>query len=182
MKTRCAWVNLDNPLYVRYHDEEWGKPLHDDKALYELIILESFQAGLSWECILNKREAFRAAFDNFDIDKVMAYGEDKIAELMQNKDIIRNRRKILAAINNSKVFKEIQAEFGSFNNYIWSFTNGKTVIEDYTLRTTSPLSDSLSADLKKRGMTFVGSTIIYAFLQSMGIINGHSNDCFCHGE
>lgn len=182
MKTRCAWVNLNNPLYVAYHDEEWGKPLHDDKALYELIILESFQAGLSWECILNKREAFRAAFDNFDIDKVMAYGEDKIAELMQNKDIIRNRRKILAAINNSKVFKEIQAEFGSFNNYIWSFTNYKTVVEDYTLRTTSPLSDSISADLKKRGMTFVGSTIIYAFLQSMDIINGHSSDCFCHGE
>jgi len=140
---RCAWVNLNNPYYVKYHDEEWGVPLYDDKKLYELLILESFQAGLSWECVLNKRESFRAAFDGFDVGKIAAYGDEKRAELLSNKDIIRNRLKIDAAIKNSKVFKEIQAEFGSFAGYIWSFTNGKIVHEEYTLRTTSPLSDEI---------------------------------------
>lgn len=179
-RKRCSWLNLNNTIYVKYHDEEWGKPLHDDKKLYELLILESFQAGLSWECILNKRENFRAAFDGFDIDKVIAYDENKMNELMNNKGIIRNRLKIKAAVNNSKVFKALQKEFGSFSNYIWSFTDNKIVNEEFFIRTTSPLSDAISKDLKKRGMTFVGSTIIYSFLQSMGIINGHSKDCFCN--
>lgn len=173
-------MNLQNEIYAKYHDEEWGHPLRDDKALYELLILESFQAGLSWECVLNKREAFRAAFDGFDIEKVAAYGEEKEAALMQNAGIIRNRLKIRAAIKNSQIFRKIQEEFGSFSDYIWSFTKGETVVEEFTLRTTSPLSDTISKDLKKRGMTFVGSTIIYSYLQSIGIIDGHEKDCFLH--
>lgn len=180
IKQRCAWVNMKNPLYIQYHDNEWGVPEHQDEKLYELLILESFQAGLSWECILNKRKAFREAFDGFDIDKVCEYGDDKIAELMSNPGIIRNRRKIEAAITNSRIFKDIQKEYGSFDTYLWGFSNGKTVTEPYTLRTTSPLSDAISADLKKRGMKFVGSTIIYAYLQSMGIINAHGDECDLH--
>ena len=171
---------MNNETYVKYHDEEWGQPLYDDKKLYELLILECFQAGLSWECILNKRENFRKAFDNFDIDKIIGYGDEKKQELMNNPGIIRNRLKIKAAINNSIAFKEIQKEFGSFSKYIWSFTDNKIVIEEFTVRTTSPLSDTISKDLKKRGMTFVGSTIIYSFLQSMGVINAHSKDCMCY--
>lgn len=177
---RCAWVNLNNPLYVRYHDEEWGVPLHDDKALYELLILESFQAGLSWECVLNKREAFRQAFDGFDMQKVIAYGEDKVEELMQNPAIIRNRRKIAAAIENSRVFLEIQKECGSFDAYLHGFTGGVIFREEYTLRTTSPLSDRISEDLKRRGMRFVGSTIVYAFLQSIGVLDAHGPECDKH--
>jgi len=159
---------------------EWGTPLYDDKKLYELLILESFQAGLSWECVLNKRENFRKAFDNFDIDKILKYDDKKKQELLNNRGIIRNRLKINAAINNSAVFKNIQAEFGTFSDYIWSFTKGQTVYEEYTLRITSPLSDEISKDLKKRGMTFVGSTIIYSYLQAIGIINGHSKWCMCY--
>ena len=181
-KKRCSWVNLKNERYVKYHDDEWGVPLYDDKKLYELLILESFQAGLSWECILNKRDAFRLAFDGFDIEKVTLYGEEKINELMNCPGIVRNRRKILAAVKNSAVFKGIQAECGSFSNYLWTFTNGKVVYEEFTLRTTSPLSDSISADLKRRGMTFVGSTIVYSFLQAMGMICAHSRECFCFRE
>ena len=177
---RCAWVNLNNEVYVKYHDEEWGVPLYDDKKLYELLILESFQAGLSWECVLNKRENFRAAFDSFDIDKIIAYNDSKKQELMSNPGIIRNRRKIDAAVKNSIAFKKIAEEYGSFCKYIWSFTDGKTVIEDYTLRTISPLSDEISKDLKRRGMTFVGSTIIYSYLQAIGVINGHSKGCMCY--
>ena len=174
---RCSWVNMKNPLYVKYHDEEWGVPTHNDKALYELLILESFQAGLSWECVLNKRENFRKAFDNFDIDKVSNYDETKINELLQNTSIIRNKLKINASINNSKIFKEIQKAFGSFDKYIWSFTNREIVIESFEKRTFSPLSDKISKDLKKRGMKFVGTTIIYSYLQAIGIINGHSENC-----
>lgn len=177
MKKRCSWVNLKNPLYIQYHDEEWGRPLHNDQALYELLILESFQAGLSWECVLNKREAFRAAFDGFEIDKICAYDEQKQQALLQNAGIIRNRLKIKAAIQNSLIFKEIQREFGSFDRYIWGFTDGKILREPFTERTTSPLSDTISKDLKKRGMTFVGSTIIYSYLQAIGILNGHAEDC-----
>ncbi len=176
-KNRCNWVNMNNPLYIDYHDNEWGVPQHNDKILYELLILESFQAGLSWECVLNKRASFRDAFDDFDIDKICNYGDDKVSELMLNKNIIRNRRKITATIQNSKIFKEIQKEYGSFDAYIWGFTDNKIVVEDYSIRTTSPLSDEISADLKKRGMTFVGSTIIYSYLQAMGIINGHGKEC-----
>ena len=177
IKERCRWANLKNPLYLKYHDEEWGRPLYDDKALYELLILESFQAGLSWECVLNKREDFREAFDGFDIEKVIAYGDENIAELMQNEKIIRNRLKIRAAIKNSAVFQKIQEECGSFSSYIWGFTGGKIVYEEFTLRTTSALSDAVSKDLKRRGMTFVGSTIIYSYLQAIGIINGHEKGC-----
>ncbi len=178
MKTRCFWVNLNNPLYVKYHDEEWGKPCHDDKTLYELLILESFQAGLSWECVLNKRENFRKAFDNFDINKVIKYDENKINELLQNSGIIRNKLKINASIKNSKIFKEIQKEFVSFDKYIWGFTNNKIIKEDCSKYTQSQLSDTISKDLKKRGMTFVGSTIIYSYLQAIGVINGHCNNCY----
>ncbi|MBE6577472.1 MAG: DNA-3-methyladenine glycosylase I [Ruminococcaceae bacterium] len=179
-KKRCAWLNPKNPIYVRYHDEEWGHPIYDDKKLYELLILESFQAGLSWECVLNKRESFREAFDGFDVDKVVAYEDEKKQQLMSDKNIIRNRLKIDAAIKNSAVFKTIQAEYGSFSSYIWSFTKGEIVREEFTLRTTSPLSDEISKDLKARGMTFVGSTIIYSYLQAIGVINGHSKDCACY--
>lgn len=179
-ETRCSWLNLKNEAYIKYHDEEWGRPLYDDKKLYELLILECFQAGLSWECVLNKRESFRKAFDDFDIDKVSSYGDAKIKELMENTAIIRNSLKIKAAINNSAVFKAIQEEYGSFANYIWSFTSGKVISEEFTVRTTSPLSDTVSKDLKKRGMTFVGSTIVYSFLQSIGVINGHSKNCICY--
>lgn len=179
---RCAWLNLNNEIYVKYHDEEWGKPLYDDRKLYELLLLECFQAGLSWECVLNKRENFRSAFDSFDIDKIIAYDDAKKEELMNNPGIIRNWLKIKAAINNSIAFKAIQKEYGSFSNYIWSFTDGKVIMEEFTVRTTSPLSDAISKDLKKRGMTFVGSTIIYSFLQSMCVIHGHSKDCICYRQ
>ncbi len=179
---RCSWCNLHNAIYVKYHDEEWGCPLYDDKKLYELLLLECFQAGLSWECVLNKRENFRAAFDNFDIDKIIAYDDTKKQALMNDPGIIRNRLKIKAAVNNSVVFKAIQKEYGSFSHYIWSFTDNKVVMEEFTERTTSPLSDAISKDLKKRGMTFVGSTIIYSYLQSMGVINGHSRDCMCYNS
>ena len=173
---RCKWCNLDNPLYVKYHDEEWGEPTYDDKDLFELLILESFQAGLSWECILNKRENFRHAYDNFDIDKIVYYDETKINELKENKGIIRNKLKIKASINNAKIFKQIKKEYGSFSKYIWGFTNGKIIYE--IGKTSSELSDKISKDLKKRGMTFVGTTIIYAYLQAIGIVNSHDENCF----
>lgn len=183
MEHRCSYVNMKNPLYIYYHDEEWGVPEHSDKKLYELLILESFQAGLSWECILNKRENFRIAFDEFDIDKVCSYDEAKCAELLTNPGIVRHRRKITAAVNNSIVFKAIQQEFGSFDAYIWGFTNGETIVEDYHIRTTSPLSDTVSKDLKKRGMKFVGSTIIYSYLQAIGVLNAHGAECdLCPGR
>lgn len=166
---------MKNPLYVEYHDNEWGIENHDDGYLFEMLILESFQAGLSWECILNKRENFRAAYDNFDLDKVCAYDNDKINELYENKGIVRNKLKINASVSNARIFRDIAAEFGSFDNYLKSFTDGKVLYE--TDNTTDPLSDSISADLKKRGMKFVGSTIIYSFLQAVGIIYSHDKDC-----
>lgn len=177
---RCSWVNLKNPLYIKYHDEEWGKPKYDDQILFELLVLEIFQAGLSWECILNKREYFIVSFDNFDVDKIIKYDDKKIKELLSNSNIIRNKRKIEATINNAKVFKNIQKEFGSFSNYIWSFTN-KKVIKEKIVRTSSKLSDKVSIDLKKRGMKFVGSIIIYSYLQAIGVINDHESNCFLGG-
>lgn len=179
ISNRCAWVNMKNPLYIKYHDTEWGVPCHDDHALYELLILECFQAGLSWECVLNKRQGFRDAFDGFDIDKVISYDEKKQEELLADPSIIRNRLKVKASIVNSVVFKQIQQEFGSFDAYIWGFTDGKVIKEEYSLRTTSPLSDKISKDLKKRGMKFVGSTIIYSYLQAVGVIDGHGKECDC---
>lgn len=175
---RCSWVNLKNPLYVKYHDEEWGSPQHDDKKLFELLLLECFQAGLTWECVLNKREGFRKAYDNFDIEKIVNYDEKKKQELLLNPSIIRNKLKINASITNSIVFKKIQQEFGTFDNYIWKFSDKKVVIEDYTIRSYSPLSDEISKDLKKRGMKFIGSTTVYAYLQSIGVINAHGKECY----
>ena len=173
---RCRWCNLDNKLYVDYHDNEWGVPVYDDSKLFELLILESFQAGLSWECVLNKREAFRKAYDIFDYNKICKYDDRKIDELLNNKDIIRNKLKIKASINNSRIFIDIQKEYGSFSKYIWSFTNNTIIYEND--KTYSKLSDRVSYDLKKRGMKFVGTTIIYSYLQAIGIINSHEDDCF----
>lgn len=179
-KIRCKWCNLANPLYVKYHDEEWCVPTYDDTVLFEFIILEAFQAGLSWETILNKRENFREAFDDFSPHIIMEYKEDKINELMNNKGIIRNRRKIDAAIVNAKVFLEIQEEWGTFSKYIWHFTEGKIICE--TEKTSSELSDRISKDLKKRGMKFVGTTIVYAYLQAIGVIYSHDEECFMYRE
>lgn len=174
---RCFWVNMNNPLYVEYHDKEWGRALHDDKKLFELLILEGFQAGLSWECVLNKRKDFKKAFDDFDVVKISNYDEKKFEELSKNEKIIRNKLKIKAAAKNAKAFLELQKEYGSFDEYIWGFTKRKVVKEPCDIRTTSPLSDEISKDLKKRGMKFVGSTIIYSYLQAIGVINGHTKDC-----
>ena len=176
MIKRCRWCNLNNPKYIEYHDKEWCKPNFDEQYLYEMLILESFQAGLSWECVLNKREAFRKAFDNFDIDKICNYDYKKIKELLENPNIIRNKLKINAAINNSKIFKEIQKEYQTFSNYIWHFTDNNIVYE--IDKTSSELSDIISKDLKKRGMKFVGTTIIYSYLQAIGVIYSHEEGCF----
>ena len=175
---RCFWANPNNPLYLAYHDEEWGEPCHDERMLFEMLILEGFQAGLSWEGVLNKREAFREAFDNFDVQKVARYDIVKLSSLADNPKIIRNKLKINTSIANANAFIKIQEELGSFDNYIWSFTNREVVYEPCDLRTTSPLSDTISKDLKKRGMKFVGSTIIYSYLQAIGIINGHLEGCY----
>ena len=175
---RCKWVNLNNPLYVHYHDHEWGKPHFDDSYFFEFLVLESFQAGLSWECVLNKREAFREAFDGFDYHVIAEYTQKKMAELAENKKIIRNKLKIKAAVDNAVVFMKIQEEFGAFSNYIWSFTNGRQIVNrDGINRTSSELSDRVSGDLKKRGMKFVGTTIIYSYLQAVGVIDDHEPDC-----
>lgn len=179
-KKRCFWVDEKSPVYVKYHDEEWGVPVYDDKKLYEMLLLETFQAGLSWITILRKREAFREAFDNFSVEKVASYKEEKLEELMQNQELIRNRKKMEAAIKNAKIFMEIQTEFGSFSNYLWSFTGGQIIVnqdDDFPVKT--PLSDNLSKDLKKRGMGFVGSVTIYSYLQAVGVVNDHELSCFC---
>ncbi len=176
IKKRCSWCNLKNPVYVDYHDREWGVYNLDEGYLYEMLILESFQAGLSWECVLNKRTAFRKAFDGFDVNKVIAYDEDKIEKLLGDKSIIRNRLKIKAAITNSLVFKRIVSEYGSFGSYLKSFAGEGVIYE--TGKVTSPLSDALSRDLQKRGMRFVGSTIVYSYLQAVGIIDSHDAECY----
>jgi DNA-3-methyladenine glycosylase I len=175
---RCKWCNLNNPIYIEYHDKEWGVMNINDNYLLEMLILESFQAGLSWECVLNKRESFRQAYDNFNIDKICNYTENKIKELSENKDIIRNKLKIKASINNTKIFKSIQKEFGSFSNYLKTFTKDNIIYE--TDKTTNFLSDDISKDLIKRGMKFVGSTIIYSYLQAIGIIYSHEKECFLY--
>lgn len=172
---RCKWCNLKNDIYISYHDNEWGILNLDEQYLYEMLILESFQAGLSWECILNKRENFKKAYDNFDIDKVILYSDEKVNELMQNKGIIRNKNKIVYSIKNSIIFKEIQNEFGSFKNYLESFTKGVVYYENNLIK--SSLSDQVSFDLAKRGMKYVGSIIIYSYLQAIGIINSHDDTC-----
>lgn len=177
-KIRCKWCNLKNPLYVKYHDEEWCVPNFDETYLYQMLILEMFQAGLSWECVLNKREDFKKAFDNFDINKIIEYDDKKIEELLKNEKVIRNKLKIKATINNSKIFKNIQEEYGSFYNYLKQYTKGKIIYE--TGKTTSEISDKISKDLQKRKMKFVGSTIIYSYLQAIGIINSHEKECFLY--
>ena len=177
---RCKWCNLNNPLYIEYHDKEWGIPNFDDKYLFEMLLLESFQAGLSWECILNKRKYFKKAYENFDIDKIINFDERKIKELLSNDKIIRNKLKINASINNAKIFKNIQNEYGSFYKYLLTFTKNKILKE--TNKTTNDLSDSISKDLIKRGMKFVGNTIIYSYLQAIGVIYSHDRDCFLYKE
>ena len=177
---RCKWCNLNNQKYIEYHDNEWCKLNLNDKYLFEMLILESFQAGLSWECVLNKRESFKECYDNFDLDKVCNYDENKINELISDKNIIRNKLKIRASINNAKIFKEIVSGYGSFHNYLKTFTNDKIIYE--IGKTTNELSDKISNDLIKRGMKFVGSTIIYSYLQAIGIIYSHDKDCFLYKE
>ena len=179
-KKRCKWCNLKNPIYVKYHDFEWCVPSFNEDYLYEMLILESFQAGLSWECVLNKRENFRKAYDNFDLEKVVCYGEDKVKELLEDKGIIRNKYKVKASINNSKIFRDISKEYGGFYNYIKSFSGGKIIYEND--KTTNVLSDKISADLQKRGMKFVGSVIIYSYLQAIGVISSHEKDFFLYQE
>lgn len=180
-KKRCAWVNLKNERYIKYHDQEWGVPVHDDRKLFEMIVLEGMQAGLSWETVLNKREAFKVAFDDFLPARVVKYDDAKIEELLQNKGIIRNRLKIKSAIKNARAFLSIQKEFGSFDKYIWGFVDNKPIINKYRTWKEIPakteLSDAISKDLKKRGMNFVGSTIIYAFMQAIGMVNDHEITC-----
>ena len=172
---RCRWCNLKNPLYVAYHDEEWGKPRFDDAYLFEMLLLESFQAGLSWECVLNKRENFRRAFDGFDPVKIAAYGEEKLEALRGDPGIIRNRLKLRAAVGNARVFLAIVAEQGSFLAYLRQFWDGETIFDCVSI--TSPLSDRISADLCSRGMKFMGSTIVQSFLQAVGVIDAHEEAC-----
>ncbi len=176
---RCFWVDEKSAIYIKYHDEEWGVPKYNDGELFELLILEGFQAGLSWITVLKKRDAFREAFDQFDYRKIAKYNETKMKELLMNEKIIRSKGKIEAAINNAKIFMEIQKEFGSFSNYIWGFTNNKIIKrQNKELPASTPLSDKISKDLKKRGMKYVGSIIIYSYLQAIGIIDDHDKECF----
>lgn len=181
---RCGWVT-DDPLYIAYHDNEWGVPVFDDRKLFEFLILEGAQAGLSWLTVLKKRENYRKAFSGFDPAKVAAYGEDKIQALLSDPGIIRNQLKIRSAVTNAAAFLEIQKEFGSFAEYSWAFVGGKPVVNRFRsmreVPATSPVSDALSRDLKKRGFRFVGSTIIYAHMQAVGMVNDHIVDCFRHG-
>lgn len=180
MENRCPWPT-DDPLMVDYHDTEWGVPLHDDRKLFEFMVLDSFQAGLSWKTILHRRENFRKAFDNFDAKKIAAYGDKKIEALLSDTGIIRNKLKILATIKNAKLFLEIQKEYGSFDKYIWSFVGGKPIMNHFTeirqIPATSAESDKMSKELKKRGFSFVGSTICYAFMQAAGLVNDHLVGC-----
>lgn len=178
---RCPWCGSD-PLYVKYHDTEWGVPVYDDKILFEFLILESFQAGLSWITILRKRENFRKAFDDFDYKKIAKYPESKIQELLQNEGIIRNKLKVRAAVTNAQAFIEVQKQFGSFSNYIWGFVGGKPIKNTLKSMSDAPattaLSNQLSKDLKKRGFKFMGSTVVYAHMQATGMVNDHLVDCF----
>lgn len=178
---RCSWC-LSSDLYKKYHDEEWGVPVYEDTKLFEFLLLETFQAGLSWITILNKRENFKVAFDAFDYKKIAAYSEEKIQELLQNPGIIRNQLKVRSAVSNAVAFMKIQEEFGSFSNYIWGFVDGKPIINNRKnlseVQATTPLSDAISKDLKKRGFKFVGSTVVYAHMQATGMVDDHVADCW----
>ncbi|RTZ64275.1 MAG: DNA-3-methyladenine glycosylase I [Aquificaceae bacterium] len=183
-KTRCAWVNGGNALYYDYHDKEWGVPVHDDRLLFEFLTLEGAQAGLSWATVLNKREGYRALFDNFEIEKVAQYDQAKIDDLLQNPAIVRNKLKVNSTITNARLILEIQQEFGSFDAYIWQFVGGTTLQNEWQdmrdVPTSTAVSDAMSKDLKKRGFKFIGTTICYAFMQATGMVNDHSTDCFCY--
>jgi DNA-3-methyladenine glycosylase I len=185
-KTRCTWANPNNPLYIQYHDEEWGVPVHDDNKLFEMLILEGAQAGLSWETVLNKRAHYRKVFHGFDPIKVSKMTDDELEELLQDPGIIRNRLKVFGTRKNALAFLKIQKEFGTFDNYLWAFVDGKTIVNSFKelkdIPSKTELSDKISKNLKKRGMTFVGSTIIYAFMQATGMVNDHTTDCFRYNE
>ncbi|WP_422857891.1 DNA-3-methyladenine glycosylase I [Flagellimonas sp. S174] len=184
-KHRCGWC-VGDPLYEAYHDEEWGVPVKDDATLFEFLILETFQAGLSWITVLRKRENFRSAFDGFDYKTIAHYGQKKIDELLSNPGIIRNKLKVHATVSNANAFLQVQKEFGSFSNYIWSFVDNMPIKNSWKnykdAPATTPLSDSLSKDLKKRGFKFVGSTVVYAFMQAIGMVNDHEVNCFRYNE
>ena len=184
-KTRCSWCG-DDPLYLKYHDEEWGVPVHDDRHFFELLTLEGAQAGLSWMTVLRKRETYREAFDDYNIKKIAAYTDEKIEKLVKNPGIIRNRLKINSVRHNAEVYLRVQDEFGSFDKYIWQFTGGKTIVNSFIrsedIPATSPESDALSSDMKKRGFKFCGSTICYALMQSAGLFNDHLVSCFRYSE
>ena len=181
MKSRCFWVS-DSKLYQEYHDNEWGQPVYDDETLFEFLVLETFQAGLSWITILNKRENFRKAFNNFDYEKIAKYTESKYLSLLQDAGIIRNKLKKKSAIANAQLFMQVQEEFGSFSKFIWSYVEGKPIINKFHKReevpATTELSDKISKDLKKRGFKFVGSTVIYAYMQAVGMVNDHTTECY----
>lgn len=184
-KKRCTWPGTD-PLYIQYHDEEWGVPVYDDRKLFEFLLLETFQAGLSWITILRKRGNFRKAFDQFDYEKIARYDENKIASLLQDKGIVRNRLKIRAAVSNAQAFVRIREEFGSFSKWIWAFADDKPIINHFArnedVPATSALSDRISRELKKRGFKFTGSTVVYAHMQATGMVNDHLTGCFRHSE
>lgn len=178
---RCTWCGED-PLYVKYHDEEWGIPCHEDRQIFEMLCLEGAQAGLSWITVLRKRENYRAAFDNFDAEKIACYGEDKVDELLQNPGIVRNRLKVNAFIKNARSFLTVQKEFGTFDRYIWQFVGGEPLVHNFASLREIPAktseAEAMSKDLQKRGFTFVGPTICYAFMQACGLVNDHFVDCF----
>lgn len=182
---RCDWVNNED-LYIKYHDEEWGKPVYDDTTLFEFLVLESFQTGLSWITILKKRENFRKTFDKFDYKKIALYTDQKVHELLQDSGIVRNRLKILATINNAQCFMKVQKEFGSFSKYIWSFVNHQPIINRFEsineVPATTEISDALANDLKKRGFKFLGSKVMYAYMQATGMVNDHITSCICYGK
>jgi DNA-3-methyladenine glycosylase I len=181
-KKRCGWCTTD-PVYIEYHDNEWGRPVHDDRLLFEFLVLEGAQAGLSWLTVLKKRDNYRKAFDNFDAAKIARYDDKKVKKLLNNEGIIRNRLKIASAIANAKAFLAVSREFGTFDKYIWKFVDGKPLKNSFPhhkkLPAKTPRSDAMSRDLKKRGFNFVGSTICYAFMQAVGMVNDHTTDCFC---
>ena len=182
-KRRCRWVPADDPDYIRYHDEEWGRPVHDDRLLFEMLILEGAQAGLSWSTILHKRSSYQSAFARFDPQKVARFDARKKAALLKDSGIVRNRLKIDSTVSNARAFLDVQEEFGTFDKYLWSFVDGRPVLNDSgTFPTRTELSDRISKDLKKRGFRFVGTTILYAYLQAVGVVNDHSADCFLHSR
>lgn len=183
---RCAWVKLNEPLYVAYHDHEWGVPLYDDQKLFEMLCLEGAQAGLSWWTVLQKREGYRLAFDNFDVNKIVQYTDEKLASLKEDESIIRNKLKIASVVTNAKAYLRIEEQYGSFSKYIWSFVNHQPIINEFTTITevpvTTEISDKMSKQLKKDGFKFVGSTICYSFMQAVGMVNDHTLDCVCRQE